>query len=243
MRIDGVDSLRYGVQQWTVEPDYCSVKNSSEWIAGSSTPLMLKGVVGFKKLKVSVMIRGNTRQEIWERSSDFIASLIQPRTFKFDGFDHSFYLYLNNASQAEKSLKKWHKATLELVGYEYGDEVKVKVSDIPIGGQELLYQNAGNLETPVIIEFVPAIGVESLTINGFGRNAYTGKEEPYIINNLTKGQKVKIDGESGLVTEAGKNKFADIYFWQLPTFLPGLNKVTVDKALESFTVTYKPRYF
>lgn len=236
MTIDGVDIAKYQARQWNVQPGFCEMSNQSEWITGALSPFMLDNTTGFKTMKVSVTIRGSTRQEIWKNAGDLVASLLAPREIKLDGFDHKFFMCLKNATQAEQSLKRWHKTTLELIGYEYGEEIATTTM-----AKELLITNEGSLKTPAIIEITPLIGLVSVTITGIVRDALTGEDKPVVISKLTKGKKIIIDGESGLITEASANKFPDSDIWDLPSLQPGANRITINQDV-TLTVRYKPRF-
>lgn len=101
----------------------------------------------------------------------------------------------------------------------------------------------GDYPVPCIIEIIPQVNViSSLTIKGAARNKITGKLEDILIKNLTKGNKVVIDGENGTVTEGSSNKFADTEFWEFPSLLPGGNKITFSNTQSNITIKYKPRY-
>lgn len=236
MKINGTDVAEYGVKQWNVTPAYAEIGNESEWITGAVSPVLLKSTIGFKKMKVSVMISGSSRQEIWERAGKFISLLLTPSRIQLDGFSHSFYMYLSNASQAETSLHRFHKATLELIGYEYGEEVE----DSSQTGTLEIY-NTGTILTPAVVEIVPVINLASLTLTGLVRDNQTGEEKDIVLSNLKNGKKIVLDGESGLVTEDGVNKFADVEMWDFPTLVPGTNTVTADKDV-LLTIRHKPRF-
>ena len=236
MKIDGIDVSEYGVKQWNLMPEYSEISNESEWINGAAVPVMLKGTTGFKKMKVNVMIQGSDRQDIWQRAGAFIALLMAPREIQFDGFAHYFYMYLSNASQAETSLQRFHKATLELIGYEYGAQREYTTT-----ARTLVVQNEGNILTPAVVEVVPVINLASVTLTGLVRNPNTGADKNIVISNLTNGKSIVIDGETGLVTESGANKFADVELWDLPTLLPGNNTITVDKDIK-LIIRHKPRF-
>ena len=101
----------------------------------------------------------------------------------------------------------------------------------------------GNYPTPCIIEITPQVNViSSLTISGIARNKITGELEDILIKNLTKGNKVVIDGGNGTVTEGSSNKFADTEFWEFPSLLPGGNEITFSNTQSNITIKYKPRY-
>lgn len=101
----------------------------------------------------------------------------------------------------------------------------------------------GDYPVPCIIEIIPQVNViSSLTIKGAARNKITGKLEDILIKNLTKNNKIIIDGENGTVTEGNSSKFADTEFWEFPSLLPGDNKITFSNTQSNITIKYKPRY-
>lgn len=101
----------------------------------------------------------------------------------------------------------------------------------------------GDYPVPCIIEIIPQVNViSSLTIKGAARNEITGELEDILIKNLTKGNKIVIDGENGTVIEGNSNKFADTEFWEFPSLLPGDNEITFDNTQCNVTIKYKPRY-
>lgn len=238
MKINGADAKEiYGVGQWNVVPSFSALKNESEWNEGELQPMLLESTVGFKKMSASIVIRGSNRDDIWKKSAEFISRLIKPCEIQFDGFEHYYYMVLTNASQAEQSLRRWHKATLELQGYEYGAEIAETTSE-----KTITINNIGNLKAPAVIEIVPLINLVDITITGAVKNLLTDESKDIVIKDLINGQKIIIDGESGLVTQAGENKFNDVDMWDFPMLMPGSNTITVDKDVE-LTVRYKPRYF
>lgn len=238
MKVNGADVKEiYGVEQWNVTPAFSTLKNESEWNEGDLQPMLFESTVGFKKISASIVIRGSNRDDIWKKSAEFISKLIKPCEMQFDGFEHYYYMVLTNASQAEQSLKRWHKATLELQGYEYGAEIAEATSK-----RTITINNIGNLKAPAIIEIVPLINLVNITISGAVKNLLTDESKDIVIKDLINGQKIIIDGESGLVTQAGENKFNDVDMWDFPMLMPGSNTITVDKDVE-LAVRYKPRYF
>lgn len=101
----------------------------------------------------------------------------------------------------------------------------------------------GDYPTSCIIEITPQVNViSSLTIKGAARNKITGELEDILIKNLTKGNKVVIDGENRTVTEGSSNKFADTEFWEFPTLLPGDNNLSFDNTQSNITIKYRPRF-
>ena len=100
---------------------------------------------------------------------------------------------------------------------------------------------------PAIIEITPSFNIITLTIQGLAKLSTTGADSPIKINNLKNGEKIIIDGETGLVTEAGANKFADMDFWEFPAIQPGTNLIAVTDSNNStpqcnITIKYRSCY-
>lgn len=244
MKVNGRDIAEFGARQHTVRPGLSTVTNGSEWPSGAASPLMLPSEAGMKKIEVSVILKGASRQEIWQNAGALVAALMGPSEIELDGFSHTFYMALANASQAELSLQRFHKATLELIGYEHGPEASKTCQ--PEGGGSISFLNEGTMEAPAILEVTPLIGRASVRISGIVRDRLTLEDQPLTIMRLTQGRKVTVDGERGLVTEEGGdgpvNKFGDVSLWDFPSLLPGQNWVSVDQTGLLVTVRHKPRY-
>lgn len=246
MKVNGRDIAEFGARQHTVRPAFPAVTNGSEWPGGAASPLMLPSEAGMKKVEVSVILEGTDRQGIWQNAGALVAALMAPSEIELDGFSHSFHMALANATQAELSLQRFHKATLELIGYEHGPEASrsYEVS----GYSSISFLNGGTMEAPAILEITPRIGRASVTVSGIVRDRMTLEDRPLTVSRLTQGRKVIVDGEKGLVTEEGgegeapANKFGDVSLWGFPSLLPGWNWVNVDQGGLLVTVRHKPRY-
>ena len=239
MKINGIDSAEYGAQQWNVTPGYVSIKNESEMLDGALRPLMLPGKISMKKYKVAVLLRGASRQEMWTNGSRLVASLLSPAVVKLDGFKNNFCFVLTNPSQAESSLKRFHKATLELQGYEYGDEVVINKAHT----DEFFAENPGTLETPVTLEIQPEANVSELTIKGLSRTRIKKEEKEIRVRNLRSGEGIVIDSSTGLITtDTGGNKFADVEMWEFPSILPGENFVELSNEAVRISIRFCPLY-
>ena len=238
MKINGTDISIYGASQWNVTPELSSLTNASQWIAGALSPLLLPARAGMKKMKVSVMIKGNSRGEIWENARKLVARLLAPSEIELDGFPNKFRMVLTNAGSAELSLQNFHKATLELAGYEHGEEETVHKTSYTT----IYVYNPGNVETPTVVEVTPLIGKTSLEIRGIVRDRYQGEDKPVTIKKLAQSLPIILDGEKGLITAAGTNRISDVDTWGLPSLKPGENLIQLDQPDMDIKIRYKPRY-
>lgn len=238
MLINGWDISEADARQWNVTPGFHSAQNDSEWGRGSPDPVLFKNDIGFKPLKVTVLVkRAGGRQAILNRCSEILSRLLEPVDLELDWFDHKFYGILTKHSHDEKCMNHWHVLTLEFDGYEYDKEESVQSFS---GTADFIVNNAGNILTPAIIEVTPQIGAAEIKLSGICHDRHTGEDLPVAIRDLTTGDKVVLDGESGLFTQNGELKDVDI--WGVPVLLPGDNRILVSNSRMDITVRFHPRF-
>lgn len=145
--------------------------------------------------------------------------------------------------EAEKEFKKQWIYHLSLV-FQAWDKMESEVTVTIDDASSKTVDVAGNLETPCIIELVPSGAITKYTIKGAARDPITGEAEDIVVNNLSAGKKVVIDGETCTVTEDGANKYDETEMWEFPTLLPGANALTFTSSSVpcDVTIKYKPRY-
>lgn len=228
----------YSARQARVTIGNLSVKNNSEWVRGSPSPVLLGNALGMKTIKIDLVVKGGSREATCQNVSNILALLLEPVDLKLDGFTHRFKAILTRHSHEETVMRRWHVLTLEFSGYEYGTLVTQAVS----GAESITVNNTGNIATPAIVEITPQIGVASITLTGICRDSELGTDLPVTIRELTTGKKITLNGETGLMTEAGKLKTADLDIWELPTLTPGNNTITISSNRMDITVKYHPRY-
>lgn len=88
-------------------------------------------------------------------------------------------------------------------------------------------------DTPVKLIVNPISSISEIEIKGFG--------EDITLSNLVEGKEVIIDGEKGLVTEEGQNKWNDYDSWGFPKLSPGENQISISEDIE-ITIKYSPRW-
>ena len=240
MQINKIDISRWHARQWSVSIGNHAITNSSEWSRGSPDPFLIGGTIGFKTIKVTLLLKNSTREFMTMDRSNIVAALMEPADITLDGFSHRFKAVLSKDASFEETVgyrqDRWHKLTLELQGYEYGPEISVS------GITTLKIVNPGNLNTPAVLELLPGISTVPVTLQGICRDPTTGEDDPVTVRNLTTNKKVIIDGESGLITQEGVQKAGDVDLWELPLLAPGENTITCDNANITMTVRFKPRY-
>lgn len=239
MKINGWDIKGADARQWNVTPGFQSIKNESEWIEGSTQPVLVGSRLGFKEIKVRILVkREGGRQAIIGRCSEILAHLLEPAELELDGFEHKFHAIMTKYQHEETAMQRWHVLTVYFNAYEYGAQEAQSFS----GRTELTIENPGNVLTPATVEITPQIGVALLVVTGLCRDPDTGADLPIRVQNLVTGKKVVFDGETGLVTQAGELKAGDVEFWDIPTLRPGTNNITVDSSRMDITVRFHPRY-
>ena len=240
MQINGIDISRWHARQWAVSIGNHAITNNSEWNRGSPDPFLIGGTVGFKTIKLTLLIKDSTREVMTLDRSNIVAALLEPVDITLDGFAHKFRVVLSKDASFEESVNyrqdRWHKLTLELQCDEYGPKLSGS------GTTTVSIVNPGNLNTPAVLELLPSISTIPVTIRGICRDPLTGEDDPITVRNLTTDKKVIIDGETGLITQEGVQKAGDVDFWELPVLAPGENTITCDNTNITMTIKFKPRY-
>lgn len=238
MLIGNWNILNAHAKQRSVKIGHCSVKNSSEWPRGHPSPFFIRNDIGFKSLTVTLWVYGDSREDIINNRSIVLSHLLEPVTLTLDGFAHKFFGIMTKSTPEETVMERWHKLTIEFNCYEFEDRAPVTYS----GSTTILLNNKGNMPTPVTIEITPQIGAASIVLNGICRDYDTGEDLPVTVRELTTGNTVIIDGETGLITQDGELKAADVDIWSLPVLLPGENKITVNNNRMDITLRFRPHF-
>lgn len=80
--------------------------------------------------------------------------------------------------------------------------------------------NQGSLATPCVLTMSPLENIDSITITGLSK-------EPIILNQLKVGSVYRINGETGEITENGRNCIEKYVAWELPSLQPGMNTISI----------------
>lgn len=249
MKINGWDISEAKAKQWNVTPGFSDIKNESEWQRASPLPFLMKSSIGFKSLQVTFLVYGWNRNEVLQNCSMLLARLSEPVRLELDGFSHKYHGVMTKSDFVENPLgrqrvteNKVGKLTAGFSCYEYSEQPDGSpFSKSSSGSTQLIVTNPGNLDTPAVVEITPKIGIAELVINGLTRNPDTGENLKISIKSLTTGNKIILDGETGLFTEKGVLK-KDIEIWTLPSLLPGTNTITLSNAQMDISVKYRPRF-
>lgn len=250
MLIDTWDISNARAKQWTVTPGHHSVNNESEWVRGSPAPVLLGSGIGFKKMKVALLVYGNGRQAILDNCGTILSRLMAPARLTLDGFAHKYHGVLEKHSLTENPLNildlrknRCAKLALEFNCCEYAAQQDGSpYAESASGVTRTVITNPGNILTPAVVEITPRIGLAELELTGICRDPGTLEDLPVKVKNLAAGKKIVLDGETGLMTENGALKAFDIEIWEIPTLRPGQNPVTLSSDRLDITVKYYPRY-
>lgn len=244
MRINDKEIEEYGAKQWNVDISYTSISNASEWIPENLIPVMIRSTIGLKKINVSIMIYGNSKEEILIRGQKIIYDLIKPANVKLDGNSHTFRAVLANAPKTLNELMKSDKVMFELYGYEYGNQVVTQKFMVPGDGfVKKTVENKGTFDAPLNITMWtmdfegngPIIGsgkpIARLMIqSGSPRFSYESKSDIAYAQLDNNRSLININGESGVVKitekdedgkETSRNGYDSTTMWNLPCLNPG----------------------
>lgn len=239
MKINGWDVSCAGAKQCNVTFGNHDISSASEWIRASPTPVFFKNDIGFKDLKVVLLVKkAGGREALLRARSEILSRLLEPAEIMLDGYANCFYGILAKYSARENVLRRWHTLTLEFNCYECGRQVTASFAET----DQVTVTNTGNLLTPAVVEITPLSGAASLSVAGICRDADTGEDLPVLLKNLKTGKTVTISGETGLITEDGALKAGEAEIWALPSLRPGDNRITLDNKWMELVVKFRPRF-
>lgn len=230
MKINGVDISVFNGKQLKVDIQTSSIEINKEWLKKALIPLTLSSKVSYKQIKLEILFKGNSRDEILKNISNLTAKLKKETELILDGYSNKYIAALSNKS-TEKTISKFrYLLKLEFEGYEVGNQVteaanrvSTKTINIP-----------GNSETPAIVEITPSATLVDLVVTGLG--------ETFTLKNLAVGQKIIVNGEDCTVLQGSTNRFSDYDSWDFPVLYPGANTITFSKSSCDVSIKYKPRW-
>lgn len=205
------------------------IKN--EWLINSLNPLIQdKFDYKYKTLNMKIDLLCDDGNELEIMKSNIIKQLAIS-TIKFDDIDYYYrgftvgepsfqYIMKGNEILEVTMLVIAEKSQLT----ESMNRITTKTINIP-----------GNTETPAIVEITPSVTIADIVLTGLS-------DEPMTIRILTGGKKVIIDGEEGIITVDGANKFNDTDMWEFPRLKPGANTIIVSRNNVDINIKCKPRF-
>lgn len=232
----------YGLKLISIEIGIPETLSKREQIPGSNTYINNgnKGIFGQRPIALVFDRFGGYKD--WMERISLISADINGQEIEIEMDSQLGYYYYGIATVSttkENNVVTSFKINIQADPFKYKDYVSVSAN--VTASKTITVQ--GDYPVPCIIEIIPQVNViSSLTISGIARNKITGELEDILIKNLTKNNKIIIDGENGTVIEGSSNKFADTEFWEFPSLLPGGNEITFDNAQCNVTIKYRPRF-
>lgn len=238
MTINGINVSTYHAYQHSVEFNYNKVKQDSEWIRSAALPHFGPSYMDFKKFKVTLMVKGTTRDGIHADVSKILGLFVGPAVVVLDNFSHTFKVVLADFTVQERSMKRFHKLILTFTGYEYGNEVTLTASS---AGKNFALSNPGTaFFSPLMVQFTATSAISTMTLTGICVNPSTLAVEPVVIKNIASGQTVTLDGANGLFTINGSPS-NNIEIKSPPVARPGTVSVASSVNIKP-TITILPIY-
>lgn len=242
LKINKKHISEYGLKPKNIEIGIPATLSVREQIPGTNRYINTgnKGIFGQRNIKITFDYEGNYAEwlsGIEEISKDVNGVEVEIELDAKPGF---FYFGIASVTTIkDNDFISNFEINVVADPFKYKDYISVSAN--VTASKTITVQ--GDYPVPCIIEIIPQVNViSSLTIKGAARNKITGELEDILIKNLTKGNKVVIDGENGTVIEGSGNKFADTEFWEFPSLLPGGNEITFSNTQSNITIKYKPRY-
>ena len=242
LKINKKHISEYGLKPKNIEIGIPATLSVREQIPGTNRYINTgnKGIFGQRPVKITFDYEGNYAEwlsGIEEISKDVNGAEVEIELDAKPGF---FYFGIASVTTTkDNDFISNFEINVTADPFKYKDYVSVSAN--VTASKTITVQ--GDYPVPCIIEIIPQVNViSSLTIKGAARNKITGELEDILIKNLTKDNKVVIDGENGTAIEGSSNKFADTDFWEFPSLLPGDNEITFSNTQSNITIKYKPRY-
>lgn len=235
MTINGTDIRKYGAVQLTVDTKAPAEGCGTEWAEGSPLPRRYRQNQTYGTLSISLLFRGEGRDDILRRAGELIALLRDESILVLDGYDGEFICYYTGGAEPEKVKGTRTRYTMKLTfNYYRRDSVR---SALSVDGAPISIAGAGSRDTPATVEITAAAETHGFTISGFPGG-------DIVISELFAGEKLIIDGERGTATVDGVNAFGRVELWRFPIIEVGkrtLLTLTADGELTGVRVRVKYR--
>ena len=239
MLVNGTDISVFHSTLLTKDIQTAEVTIFDDWLRQSLSPLYLGKQEKFKAIKLEFLIEDTSDYNCLTDIGNLIVQL-EKCTLKFD--DLAFYYNATIANKDHASLIQdgsYIAESPDNFAYTQNVELKAQYAYLPtvtitLTGTSQTITVQGNLQTAVIVTLTPTINIASATLTGFGKSI--------TISNLHANIPVIIDGEQGLVTENGVNKFGDTDMWGFPTLQPSSNAVSISQSGIAVKIQYKPKF-
>lgn len=231
MRIDGENVRRYGAAQLTVELKPPTEGAAYEWPDNALEPIADPKTQKAGTCTVVLLIRGENRNEIARKISEIHAKCLPgPVELELDGYSGKYKGWLDSCTP-EKKTARAYKLALAFSGWFFDSPVKMSYS----GTTQATIHRVGTRPAGCILTVTPRADLAELTMTGWGKHLIELKA-------LKAGVAVVIDGQTGLITQAGKNKAQDVTIWALPAIDETEKTITWSSPDVDVDIEYTPRW-
>lgn len=208
MRINDWDIAEANARQLNVVFGGHAISNYSDWAQGAYTPVVFRNMVGFKTIDITLLVKGDGREEILRNRSTILSKLLEPCSITLDRYKNQYFGIMKKFDLPdESSMERFHRLKFSFDCYEYGAEEIITMD----GRTQLEINNPGNLITPIVIEVTPKKD-EDFEIKGVCRKlTLTGgplEEERNQV--ITDAPLLTVDGFALLIASGDNLKLSDI---------------------------------
>lgn len=225
MLINGIDTEIYNATLLDRHIENAEIITNVEWSDNWIEPIIEDQYIKYSLVHCEFEISCFTDDEA-EKSISKLLSLGRIGELIFEDLDLKYHGFIESKSDEKITRGKYLLNVTWKCRLGYEDEV---TQSLTAGSNTITLESTA--DTPVIIEIMPTSNIAEIEIKGFG--------EDIVLRNLTSGKKIAIDGEKGLVSEEGENKYTDYEAWGFPKLHPGENNIVTDIPL---TIKYSPRW-
>lgn len=239
MTVNGIDVSTFKAKLLNKDIQSADVTIYDDWLRQSLSPLYYGKKEQYKAIKLQFVVEDSTDDACLTDIGNLLLQL-EKGTLKFD--DSTFYYDATITNKDNSSLvqngsyvltNSNDKAYLQNVDLRAPCAYLPTVTVTLVGtSQSITIQ--GNLLAPAVVTLTPTVNLGSAIASGFGKDM--------TIKNFVANTPVIIDGEQGLVTQSGANKFGDTDMWAFPTLKPGANTISINQTGVAVKIQYKPRF-
>lgn len=226
MKINGIDTETYKATLLDRHIENAEIITNQEWADNWISPVIEGQNIKYVAVQCEFEINCKTDDEAEKNISNILA-LGKLGELEFEDLSTKYHGFIENKSD-EKIIQGKYILNITwkcALGYES------QITKTILNNNTITLSSTA--ETPVVLQIIPTEDIAELEILGFG--------EDIILKNLTEGIEVIIDGEKGLITEEGQNKFQDYNSWGFPKLFPGNNEISINGNVE-IIAKYSPRW-
>lgn len=206
-------------KQLTFDIQSMDITNNSSW-GENISPFFVENLKGFKKINVTLLFSGTSREEILNNISKVINKMdVEKFTLKADGYSHLFICSLEKTEIIKTISKIRYTLQIELKAYEISEIKQIEEKNIT----NKVIDYAGTIETPLTMIITP-LTAGNLIIDGVSDSVIK-------INNVIANTDITINSISETVSQGITNKYNDTDMWEFPRLNLGTNTITFSMAV------------